>query len=114
MSLFWPAGQVFTSVLGWFFITTESICKEDCHPESRFDGWRGVILVVGISTAFMAAIRLLVFRMIESPKFLLKNGERMEAFKSLHALAHYNGNQDTLAGLVIDDIPGICVFGLTC
>jgi MFS family permease len=69
MSLFWPAGQIFTAILGWLFITNESICKEDCKPESRFDGWRGVVLVVGITTALIACIRVLVFRRIESPKF---------------------------------------------
>lgn len=70
MSLFWPAGQVFASVLGWIFMSNDSICRHDCHPVSRFDGWRGVILSVGLATAVMAAIRVFFFRMIESPKFL--------------------------------------------
>lgn len=119
MSLFWPAGQVLASLLGWMFITTESICTHDCVPSLDFNGWRGVMFSVGLITAFMAFLRLALFKLIESPKYLylvtllirshiprLKSGQRMSAFKALHTLAQYNDNQDTLAGLAIDDIPG--------
>ncbi|KAL3894049.1 MAG: hypothetical protein SGCHY_005496 [Lobulomycetales sp.] len=107
MSLFWPAGQVLASLLGWMFITTESICTHDCVPSLDFNGWRGVMFSVGLITAFMAFLRLALFKLIESPKYLLKSGQRMSAFKALHTLAQYNDNQDTLAGLAIDDIPEI-------
>ncbi|KAL5037575.1 transporter, variant 2 [Batrachochytrium dendrobatidis] len=91
MSIFWPVGQILVSIVAILFIPSHS-CPDfgPCDPASN-RGWRILLFIIGTITLFMVAGRLIFFRMLESPKFLLAAGRRDEAIDVLYQLAHENG-----------------------
>lgn len=81
LSVWWPVGQLASSLLAWFFIAQ--------WPAD--EGWRHFVLSIGIITLVMFAIRFFVFHLFESPKFLLSRGRQAQAVAVIHGLAHRNG-----------------------
>lgn len=97
LSLFWPIGQVITSVYSWILIPLFPGCTPpttQCSP-SLTHGWRYVIFAAGITTFFMFFLRFFVFQMLESPKYLLGRGRRDEAIRVLRKLAAENHSGST-------------------
>ncbi|KAJ1330108.1 hypothetical protein BSLG_009740 [Batrachochytrium salamandrivorans] len=66
------------------------------HVMAQNRGWRLLLFTIGIITLLMVVFRILFFRMLESPKFLLAAGRRGEALAVLHELARCNGKVITL------------------
>lgn len=91
MSLFWPVGQLITSVISLMFIPSNS-----CHAVSECSvsnnrGWRYVQLVLGLLTFLIVIARLVLFKLEESPKYLISRGRYAEAVQVLKRLALVNG-----------------------
>lgn len=94
LSVWWPVGQLASSLLAWFFIAR--------WPADV--GWRHFVLAIGIITLVMFAIRFFVFHLFESPKFLLSRGRQAEAVAVVHGLAHRNGAKTWLTEEILDAV----------
>ena len=95
LSLFWPAGSVLSSLISLALIPghscsvdTDELCTSDSNR-----GWRYVLLTLGLITLAMLISRVLFFRLLESPKFLLSRGKVDEAVLTLKILAKRNGKE---------------------
>lgn len=96
LSVWWPVGQLASSLLAWFFIAR--------WPADR--GWRLFVLAIGLITLVMFALRFFVFHLFESPKYLLSRGRQAEAVAVVHGLAHRNGARTWLTEDVLDAVVG--------
>lgn len=94
LSVWWPVGQLASSLLAWFFIGSWPVDV----------GWRRFILSIGVITLIMFAVRFFVFHLFESPKFLLSRGRQSEAVAVIHGLAHRNGTKTWLTGDILDAV----------
>lgn len=64
-------------------------------------GWRYLLFTLGGLMLLLAFIRLFLFNLYESPRFLVGRGRDAEAVAVIHAIAKYNGIQSTL---VVEDL----------
>lgn len=60
-------------------------------------GWRYLLFTLGGIMLLLAFLRLLLFHLHESPRFLMGRGRDAEAVAVVHAIAKYNGVETTLA-----------------
>lgn len=59
-------------------------------------GWRYFLYTMGGFTLLLFFIRFFIFRMYESPKYLMGRGRDKEAVEVVHRVAKYNGTTSTL------------------
>lgn len=90
LSLFWPVGQVLTSVIAWILLPNHSCSSYTNCPYESNVGWRLVCMVLGILTLVMTGSRYF-FKLQESPKYLIARGRYDEAVQVLQELAAGNG-----------------------
>ncbi|WWC67456.1 uncharacterized protein I206_101364 [Kwoniella pini CBS 10737] len=94
LSVFFSLGAVFSSVISLVFLPGHS-CKtfEECDvPAGDNEGWRRVMLVLGLFNLLCAFARWFLFRLQESPRYLVSNGREAEAVVALQAIASFNSN----------------------
>ncbi|USW48567.1 Putative major facilitator superfamily, MFS transporter superfamily [Septoria linicola] len=96
LSVFWPIGQLVSSLIGWVFIVNYS---------DRW-GWRYLVLTSGAITMFMFICRFFLFHLFESPKFLLSRGRQNEAVAVVRGIARYNKAKTWLSEDVLNAIGG--------
>lgn len=94
LSVWWPVGQLSSSLLAWFFIAN--------WPAN--EGWRHFVLAMGVITFVMFAVRFFVFHLFESPKFLLSKGRQAEAVAVIHGIASRNGKKTWLTEDILDAV----------
>ncbi|GKT90652.1 sugar transporter [Colletotrichum tofieldiae] len=94
LSVWWPVGQLSSSLAAWYFIAN--------WPAE--EGWRRFVLTIGLITFFMFVVRFFVFRLFESPKFLLSKGRQSEAIAVVHGIASRNGAKTWLTEEVLDAV----------
>ncbi|KAK2043567.1 major facilitator superfamily transporter [Colletotrichum somersetense] len=94
LSVWWPVGQLSSSLAAWYFIAN--------WPADQ--GWRLFVLTIGLVTFFMFIVRFFVFRLFESPKFLLSKGRQSEAIAVVHGIASHNGAKTWLTEEVLDAV----------
>lgn len=99
LSAWWNFGQVIVSLLGWVFIANYS-CPADATPETcrRSDnmGWRYIMITLGGLALAFAIIRIFVFKMPESPRYLLSKGRDAEAVEAVNFVARRNKRPEPL------------------
>lgn len=96
LSVWWPVGQLCSSLLAWLQIADGS--------SSGSSGWRSFVTTIGLVTFAMFVLRFFVFRLFESPKFLLSQGRQAEAVAVIHGLAHHNGTKTWLTEDVLEAV----------
>ncbi|KAK7744503.1 hypothetical protein SLS53_003387 [Cytospora paraplurivora] len=96
LSVWWPVGQLCSSLLAWFFIGR--------WPADQ--GWRRFVLAIGVITLAMFVVRFFVFDLFESPKFLLSRGRQSEAVAVVHGLAFRNGAKTWLTEDILNAVVG--------
>ncbi|KLO16507.1 MFS general substrate transporter [Schizopora paradoxa] len=100
MSVWWAAGQLLASLLAWPLIANfscpETTNQEAC-PRSQNKGWRYVMFLLGGLMFLLWVIRFFVFRLLESPRYLVGQGKDHEAIKVLHEVAAFNGKTCTVS-----------------
>ncbi|ROV96425.1 hypothetical protein VSDG_05413 [Cytospora chrysosperma] len=101
LSVWWPVGQLCSSLLAWFFIGS--------WPADQ--GWRHFVLAIGLMTFAMFFIRFFLFHLFESPKFLLSRGRQSEAVAVVHGLAYRNGAKTWLTDDILNAVVGDAVVG---
>ncbi|KAI1389795.1 MFS general substrate transporter [Hypoxylon trugodes] len=94
LSVWWPVGQLVSSIFAWYFITN--------WPADQ--GWRHFILTIGIITFVMFLIRFGVFHLFESPKYLLSQGRQSEAVTVVHGIAYRNKRKTWLTDEIMDAV----------
>ena len=100
LSVFWPLGQLVTSLIGWGFIASWSCTSDDdcMHlPKNSRGwvkqnvGWRYTLFVTGAYTLLCFFLRFVVFQIPESPKFLISKGRDGDAVRAMHRFAKICG-----------------------
>ncbi|KAK4540025.1 hypothetical protein LTR36_009841 [Oleoguttula mirabilis] len=107
LSAWWLIGQVVVSLLGWVFLANFT-CATDttpatCHKSDNM-GWRYVMISLGGMALAFAIIRLFVFKMPESPRFLLAQGRDAEAVEAVNYVARRNGKPEPLTLSVLQEV----------
>ncbi|CAB4411167.1 unnamed protein product [Rhizophagus irregularis] len=93
LSVFFEFGAAFTALVGYLILPSYSCFKEGCDVYKENNGWRYVIMILGTCTLIMLIIRILFFRLLESPKFLLSHNRKQEAIFVFQEIARINGNE---------------------
>ncbi|KAF9882267.1 hypothetical protein CkaCkLH20_00303 [Colletotrichum karsti] len=94
LSVWWPVGQLSSSLAAWYFIVN--------WPADQ--GWRKFVLTIGLITFGMFVVRFFVFRLFESPKFLLSKNRQAEAVAVVHGIAFRNGAKTWLTEEILDAV----------
>ncbi|KAL2915387.1 Filamentous Growth Regulator [Polyrhizophydium stewartii] len=101
LSVFWPVGQILVGILSWLLIPRFS-CPDADHCDTGSNrGWRYLMFSMGMLTFAMVIGRVVLFRMLESPKFLLAAGRYDEALAVVKEVARQNNKK---IDITIDDI----------
>lgn len=96
LSIFWPVGQLYSSLVGWGFLTR--------YAESG--GWRYLNYTMGATTLGMFLCRFCLFHLFESPKFYLSKGRQREAVLVVRAIAYVNGGKTWISEEILNEIGG--------
>ncbi|KAK0660930.1 putative MFS-type transporter PB1E7.08c [Lasiodiplodia hormozganensis] len=107
LSAWWNFGQVIVSLIGWVFLANYSCPSgSDYTTCSRSDnmGWRYTMITLGALAMAFGIIRIFVFKMPESPRYLLSKGRDAEAVEAVNYIARYNGKPETLTLAMLHDI----------
>ncbi|KIK52966.1 hypothetical protein GYMLUDRAFT_77629 [Collybiopsis luxurians FD-317 M1] len=96
MSIWWCLGQLFVSLIAWPLITNFSCASSANCTRSENMGWRYLLFTLGGLTLLLWSIRFFVFKLVESPRFLVGIGKDEEAVKIIHEIAEYNGKTSRL------------------
>ncbi|TDL26944.1 MFS general substrate transporter [Rickenella mellea] len=114
LSIWWAIGQLLGSLIAWPLMVNFSCPQPSTSCKSSENrGWRYLMFALGGLMLFLWAVRFFVFRMYESPKYLIVHGKDSEAVAVLRKVAHYNGrscsltsDELALAGIVHGDSDG--------
>ncbi|WFD19547.1 hypothetical protein MCAP1_001779 [Malassezia caprae] len=97
LSVFWPLGQLATSLIAWGFIPKWTCHGDECYEfngrgwRTHNVGWRYVLFTTGSYTLLCFIARFFIFRIPESPKFLISKGRDADAVLAMHKLADMCG-----------------------
>ncbi|CAI6337968.1 unnamed protein product [Periconia digitata] len=107
LSVFWPVGQLVSSLLAWAFIPNFS-CAAGAEVCARADnwGWRYFIITLGCLSMAMFICRFFLFHLFESPKFLLSRGRQAEAVAVIHGIAYKNKCKTWITEDILNQIGG--------
>ncbi|KAJ7240861.1 MFS general substrate transporter [Mycena haematopus] len=113
LSLWWAVGQVVGSLISWVFLAkyscdTTLVGKLVLQDGSLYqcdntnnNGWRYSYYTLGAMMVFLGILRIFVFPMDESPKFLVGIGRDQDAVDVIHRIAKKNG---TTSKLTLQDL----------
>jgi len=107
LSAWWNFGQVIVSLIGWVFLANFT-CPTNSTPATckRADnmGWRYTMITLGGLSLVFAVVRLFLFKMPESPRYLLSKGRDAEAVEAVNYVARRNGKPEPLNVAMLQDI----------
>ncbi|KAM0438099.1 hypothetical protein ACHAQK_006830 [Fusarium lateritium] len=104
LSTWWNLGQLIVSLLAWVFLANFACTSpEGCTRQDNM-GWRYVMITLGAIALCLAMVRIFLFKIPESPKYLLSKGRDAEAVESVNFIARYNGKPETLTLEMMQDI----------
>ena len=91
MAGWWGVGQTIATLIAWAFVPAYSCAAGEPCPSSANRGWRYCWYTNSAIVLFLAIVRLGIFSMDESPKYLISNGRDEEAVAVLQLIAQkYN------------------------
>lgn len=102
LSIDWSLAQVFATLVAWPLLSNLT-CQEDqtvCTRRKNI-GWRYFIITIGGVALIMFFIRFVLFKIFESPKFLMGRGRDEDAVRVVHEVARRNG---TYSDLTVEDL----------
>ncbi|KAJ7176818.1 MFS general substrate transporter [Mycena filopes] len=108
LSLWWAVGQVVASLISWVFLAKYSCDATlvgklvladgslyQCDNTNN-NGWRYSYYTMGSMMLFLGILRIVVFPMDESPKFLVSIGRDQDAVDVIHRIAKKNSKTSKL------------------
>ncbi|EAU30752.1 conserved hypothetical protein [Aspergillus terreus NIH2624] len=107
LSAWWNLGQLIVSLLAWVFLANYS-CPTDATPETCVRrenmGWRYTLITLGALSLAFTFIRIFVFRLPETPRYLLSQGKDQAAVDAVNYVARQNGKEEPLTIGMLRDI----------
>ena len=109
LSIFWAFAQLLATLVAWPLLGYHT-CQETattCTRSANF-GWRWFMITMGLLAMIMFCCRFFLFKLYESPKYLMGRGRDEEAVRVVHEVARINGKTTnlTLADLEVFDQAG--------
>ncbi|PWY69071.1 Clavaminate synthase-like protein [Aspergillus heteromorphus CBS 117.55] len=100
LSAWWNLGQLIVSLLAWVFLANFS-CPTDstpatCHRSENM-GWRYTLITLGALSLAFTFIRVFVFKLPETPRYLLSKGQDQAAVDAVNYVARQNGKPEPLS-----------------
>ncbi|KAF5562570.1 major facilitator superfamily transporter [Fusarium napiforme] len=97
LSIDWAIAQVIGTLIAWPLLGNYT-CEQDtvCRRQDNM-GWRYFTITVGGLTLLMFLVRFVLFKIYESPKYLMSKGRDEEAVRVVHTVAKKNGKTSTLS-----------------
>ena len=88
MSFWWAVGYTITGLLAWAFMSNYS-CDPDASVCLRADnmGWRYLHITCGALVLVMALARVILFRMVQTPRWLLSQNRDAEVIQVLDRMS---------------------------
>ncbi|KAG8760498.1 hypothetical protein FRC14_002887 [Serendipita sp. 396] len=98
LSIWWAFGQLIGALVAWPLIANFS-CPTTSTSCARKDnmGWRYFVFTMGGLMLLLWGIRFFVFKLNESPKYLMGRGRDEQAVENVHRIADYNGRSSDLS-----------------
>ncbi|KAI0338563.1 MFS general substrate transporter [Trametopsis cervina] len=104
LAIWWSLGQLFVNLIAWPLIANfscpQSSTSSTC-TRSQNMGWRYLLFTLGAVTLLLWAFRFFVFKLEESPRYLVGRGRDAEAVAVLQRIAAYNGS---VCSLTVEDL----------
>lgn len=98
LSIDWAIAQVIANLIAWPLLGNLS-CAETAKVCLKKDnmGWRYFVIAMGGLTLLMFLSRFLLFKLHESPKYLIGKGRDEDAVRVVHEVARINGKTSSLS-----------------
>ncbi|KAH8831459.1 major facilitator superfamily domain-containing protein [Flagelloscypha sp. PMI_526] len=97
LSVFFSAGACISAIIALIVLPSRSCMKaESCNIDVDNGGWQLLLLILGVLTLGMFALRIVFFKLHESPRYLVHAGRAEEAVEALQLISKYNGETLTL------------------
>ncbi|KAI0270602.1 MFS general substrate transporter [Gloeopeniophorella convolvens] len=103
LSIWWAIGQLLGSLIAWPLISNFSCTPGQPCTRSENMGWRYLLFTLGGIMLVLAFVRLFVFRLHESPRYLVGRGRDAEAVAIVREIARYNGTETSLTVEDLED-----------
>jgi hypothetical protein len=96
LSIDWALAQLLTTLVAWPLLGNLT-CQQDavCTRGDNM-GWRYFTITMGGITTLMFLGRFVLFKIFESPKYLMGKGRDAEAVQVVHEVARRNGRSTNL------------------
>lgn len=90
LSIDWAIAQVVANLIAWPLLSNYTCQQgETCSRKDNM-GWRWFVLTMGGLTLLMFLVRFVLFKIYESPKYLMSKGRDDEAVAVVHKVAARN------------------------
>ncbi|KAM0427897.1 hypothetical protein ACHAPT_007356 [Fusarium lateritium] len=96
LSIDWAIAQVIGTLIAWPLLGNLTCQQDETCTRKENMGWRYFVIAVGGLTLLMFLSRFLLFKIHESPKYLMSKGRDEEAVSVVHKVASKNGKTSTL------------------
>ncbi|KAK0238623.1 MFS general substrate transporter [Armillaria nabsnona] len=106
LSVFFSFGAVLSAIVALLIVPHHSCppAPVGCNVDIENQGWKYLLITLGLITLSMFSARMVFFRLHESPRFLVHAGRHQEAVESLQMIARFNGAP---LSLDIDDVEDV-------
>ncbi|KAH9953606.1 major facilitator superfamily domain-containing protein [Russula dissimulans] len=96
LSIWWAIGQLVGSLIAWPLIANFSCAPSSPCTRPENMGWRYFTFTLGGLMLLLAILRLFVFPLHGSPRYLLGRGNDEAAVAVIREIARYNGTETNL------------------
>jgi MFS family permease len=95
LSIDWAIAQVVATLVAWPLLGNLTCQEGAICTRSKNMGWRYFVIVMGGISMIEFFLRFVVFKIFESPKFLMGKGRDGDAVRIVHEVARRNGKTST-------------------
>ncbi|KAF8158011.1 major facilitator superfamily domain-containing protein [Crassisporium funariophilum] len=95
LSVFFSFGAVLSAVVALLVVPQNSCVASSplpCDVDTQNQGWKYLLITLGLITLSMFLARIVFFRLHESPRYLVHAGRPQDAVKSLQLISRFNGS----------------------
>ncbi|KAH9480727.1 putative MFS-type transporter PB1E7.08c [Psilocybe cubensis] len=92
LSIFFSFGAVLSAAVSLFVLPNNSCTGIPCDVDTQNRGWKYLLITLGLITLCMFVARMVLFRLHESPRFLVHAGRPQDAIRSLQLISKFNGS----------------------
>ncbi|KAI0031935.1 major facilitator superfamily domain-containing protein, partial [Vararia minispora EC-137] len=94
LSVFFSFGAVLSALVAIALIPSHSCLPAPAPCDlAENQGWRYELVALGLLTLFMFLARMVLFRLYESPRYLVHAGRPYDAIQSLEHISRFNGSE---------------------